>query len=271
MNTPFRPAMDVFAAPSPESSLCLHFFHEALLRGWRCIPEYPRSRFDILLIAEEWVSTEGASPGTQIGVQAKMGLNASLMKQLEKPVRYEMRWNNPDYIVGLVPQVRPNSSSKKKLASLDMWGVGLFTAYDVFAGNEHEDTKYSVNLNNMLKAGTRHRFAGRVPPPPPDYPFTLPGSVGGQHWSPWKEKAINIVVKLTHRGGLFTLQDIKDGGIDPKRWIQKGWITLTGEKRGRSYLYKLNPQSKMDRVDLQHPWEFKRRLALPYQVGGETT
>ena len=257
---PFRPAPEVFAAPSPEASLCLHFIHEALLMGWRCIPEYPKSRFDILHIAEKWVSTQGATPGMQIGVQAKMGFTNPLMRQLEHPLRYQRMWNNPDFIVGLVPQVKPTAASKAKLVTLQMLGIGLFTAYDTFAGNDHPDTKRSVNLADLSKAGIRHNFAGRVPPPREDYPFTLPGSVGGQHWSAWKEKAIDFVVAMTIRGEPFILKDFYEHGIDPKVWIRKGWVTRTGERRGRSDLFKLNPESRDDRVDLQHQWEFERRL-----------
>lgn len=257
---PFRPAPDAFAAPTPEASLCLHFIHEALLMGWRCIPEYPKSRFDILLIAEDWVSTEGAVPGMQIGVQAKMGFTNPLMKQLEHPLKWERRWNNPDFIVGLVPQVKTSAAAKEKLVTLQLLGIGLFTAYDTFAGNDHADTKASVNLADMSKVGIRHSFLGRVPPPRDDYPFTLPGSVGGQHWSAWKDKAIDFVMAMVIRGESFVLKDFHTHKVDPKIWIRKGWVTLTGERRGKSDLYKLNPESRDDRVDLQHPHEFERRL-----------
>lgn len=257
---PFRPAPAQFAAPSPESSLCLHFIHEALLMGWRCIPEYPKSRFDILLIAEEWVQTKDAKPGMQIGVQAKMNFSKELLDQLRHPLSYQRVWNNPDYIVGLIPQLRLNEASKKKLEMLKMWGVGLFTAYDVFNGNEHETTKRSVNLADMSKVGKKHDFLGRVPPPKPDYPFTLPGSVGGQHWSPWKERAMNFVVDMVRRGDGMTLSDFHKAKVDPKIWIRKGWITRTGERRGRAELFKFNPESRDDRVDLQHPYEFQRRM-----------
>lgn len=269
MTQPFRPAP--FEAPSPESALCLHFIGEAVLWGWRCIPEYPRSRFDILLIAEPWVATAGAAPGMQIGIQAKMGFTNPLMNQLERPLKYERRWNNPDYVVGLVPQLRLNASSKKKLETLKMWGAGLFTAYDVFAGNDHPDTKESVNLADMSKAGAQQTFLGRIPPPRHDYPFTMPGSVGGQHWSPWKEKAINFMVQMHHRGEGYTLKDFKQAKVDPKVWIHKGWIVATGERRGKVDVYRLNSQSPKDRVDLQHPWEYERRLSLPYQRDGGTT
>lgn len=258
---PFKPAMESFAAPSPEASLCLHFIHEALLFGWRCIPEYPRSRFDILLIAEEWVSTKDAVPGIQVGVQAKMGFTKPLMTQLRKHVTTQRKWNNPDFIVGLVPQVLTGQSAKTKLVTLDNLGIGLFTAYDVFNGNEHEGTKSSVNLADMSKFGRRHIYPGRVPPPPPDYPFTVPGSIGGQHWSPWKEKAMNLVVDISKRGGEILLKDFVNHKVDHKRWITKGWI-IYAEHRGRVDIYKLNPLSPRDRVDLQHPWEFKRRLLL---------
>lgn len=228
--------------------------------GWRCIPEYPKSRFDILLIAEDWVSTKGATPGMQIGVQAKMAFTLPLMQQLEHPLKRERKWNNPDYIVGLVPQVKASAAAKQKLVTLELLGIGLFTAYDTFAGNDHPDTKVSVNLTDMSKAGIRHDFLGRVPPPRSDYPFTVPGSVGGQHWSPWKEKAIDFVVAMVIRGEPFLLKDFHLHKVDPKIWIRKGWVTLTGERRGRSDLYKLNPESRDDRVDLQHPHEFERRL-----------
>lgn len=259
---PFKPAVESFWAPSPEVSLCYHFIHEAIYWGWRCIPEYPRSRFDIFMIAEEWVSTKGAAPGMQVGVQAKTGFTNPLMQQLKKHITNQKRWNNPEYIVGLIPQILSGPHAKKKLLTLKQLGIGLFTAYDTFNGNEHEDTAVSVNLADMSKFGQRHIFPGRVIPPRPDYPFTTPGSVGGQHWSPWKEKAMNLVVDISKRGGEIFLKDFVNHKVDHKRWIIKGWVTRTGEHRGKVDVYKLNPESPKDRVDLQHPWEFKRRLLL---------
>lgn len=260
MAKPFRPATAVYAAPTPEVSLCLHFVDEATQYGWRCIPEYPNSRFDMLMVAEPWVSTRGAVPGMQVGVQAKMELTEALMKQIEQPLRHLRNWSNPEYLVALIPVLRVSAATRAKLESLSMMGVGLFTAYETFNGNDHETTKEAKNLEDMSKFGSAHQFRGRVLVPPADYPFVLPGSVGGQHWSPWKDKALNLIVNVLSRDGKFLLSDFRQHKVDPKIWINYKWIEKTEEKVGAASIYLLNPQSPRTRVDLQHPHEFKRRM-----------
>lgn len=257
---PFRPATAVYAAPTPEVSLCLRLVDEAIQYGWRCIPEYPKSRFDILLIAEPWVSTEGAVPGMQVGVQAKMELTEVLMKQIEYPLRHLRNWSNPEYLVALIPVLRVSAATRSKVDSLKMMGVGLFTAYDTFNGNEHPTTKESQNLVDMKKFGRPHQFRGQVLAPPADYPFVLPGSVGGQHWSPWKDKALNLIVNVLSRDGKFLLADFREHKVDPRVWLDSGWIEKTEEKVGAASVYKLSSNSPRRRVDLQHPHEFKRRM-----------
>lgn len=257
---PFRPAPAVFAAPSPEASLCLHFINEAQLAGWRAIPEYPKSRFDILLIAEDWVQTAGAVPGDQIGVQAKMNFSTDLMRQLREHVTRQRKWNNPDYIVGLVPQVPSTPAAKKKLESLEYLGIGLLSAYTIFNGNQHETTTATVNLEDIKKLGHRHPFPGRIPPPRDDYPFVLPGSVGGQHWSEWKDRAMKFLIEVHLGDGTLMLSDFRKGKLDPRLWLNKGWVTRTGQKLGTQDIYKLNPESRSDRPDLMHPYEFVRQL-----------
>jgi hypothetical protein len=256
---PFRPPVAAYAAPSPEVSLCLHLVDEAQLAGWRVIPEYPNSRFDMLLIAEEWVTTTGASPGMQIGVQAKMAFTKELMTQLQEPLRRSRRWNNPEYLVALVPQVPSTTASKLKQAELERLGIGLFAAYSTFCGNEHPDTVVQKNLTDLSRIGKRHSFPGRVPPPRDDYPFVLPGAVGGQHWSPWKDKAMPFVVWATVNKE-FRLPDLRKFKLDPRIWIHHGWIVRTGRREGVQDIYTLNPECTRTRPDLLHPYEFERQL-----------
>lgn len=255
---PFKPPVASYAAPTPEVSLCLHLVDEAQLAGWRVVPEYPSSRFDLLLIAEEWVTTTGAEPGTQIGVQAKMHFNKELMRQLQEPLRRSRRWNNPEYLVGLVPQVPSTTAAKLKVAELERAGIGLFAAYSTFCGNEHPDTVVQKNLVDLSRVGRRHSFPGRVPPPRADYPFVLPGAPSGQHWSQWKDKAMAFVA-WAHNNPDFYLSRIDDFKMDRRVWIDQGWIVRTGVKVGRRDCYILNPESR-NRIDHLHPYEFQRRL-----------
>lgn len=255
---PFKPPVASYAAPSPEVSLCLHLVDEAQLAGWRVIPEYPNSRFDMLLIAEEWVTTVGAEPGMQIGVQAKMHFNKELMRQLQEPLWRSRRWNNPEYLVGLVPQVPSTTAAKLKAAELERAGIGLFAAYATFCGNEHPDTKVQRNLDDLSRVGRKHSFPGRVPPPRADYPFVLPGAVGGQHWSHWKDKSMAFVVWATVNTD-FKLADIRRFKMDNRVWISQGWIVRTGRRDGHHDIYTLNPESR-NRIDHLHRYEFQRQL-----------
>jgi hypothetical protein len=254
---PFRPAVPVFEAPTPEASLCLHFIQEAELTGWRAIPEYPKSRFDILLIAEDWVTTPGISPGTQIGVQAKMNFTKELMHQLRRHLTFQLKWNNPDYIVGLIPEMPVSSAAKAKLDTLALWGVGLFTAYDAFNGNGSPNTVVSANLADIKKFGRRHEFRGRIPPPPPDYPFVLPGSVGGQHWSEWKERAVGFMLAVLDKE--FPLSEFRKHKVDHKIWVKRKWVLPSGNTAKGRPLYILNPKADSGRLDAVYPHEFARR------------
>jgi hypothetical protein len=157
----------------------------------------------------------------------------------------------------LIPELPVSGAAKKKLDTLALWGVGLFTAYDAFNGNDSPNTVLSSNLSDMKKFGRRHDFRGRIPPPPPDYPFVLPGSVGGQHWSEWKDRALNFMLAVD--GKEFPLSEFRKHKVDHKIWVKKKWVLPSGNAAKGRPLYTLNPQADNGRLDATYPHEFARR------------
>ena len=186
-----------------------------------------------------------------------MSFTKELMNQLRKHFTLQLKWNNPDYIVGLIPELPVSNAAKIKLDTLALWGVGLFTAYDAFNGNESPDTVVSSNLSDTKKFGRQHQFRGRIPPPAKDYPFVLPGSVGGQHWSDWKEKAITFMLAVLNKE--FSLGELRKHKIDPKIWVNRKWVLPTGNTQKGKPLYILNPVADNGRLDATYPYEFARR------------
>lgn len=255
---PFYPPPPEYDAGSPESSLCYALIDEAIVAGWDFYPEHPRGRFDILLVAREGCSTALAEPGVQIGVQAKMKLNEELLQQLSRAINKEHRWNGPDRLVALVPEM-PRTKKEKEIESrLFALGVGIFAAYVTFQGNDSTETRRAVNLDTLARAGAGMPFPGRLALPKEVPEGIQPGMSSPLVWSDWQQRTMRLIVRAARQE--ITVADVEELGVRGFKFMTNGripWFKHVG-KVGRRFTYVLNPEVARDRLDIKFPDMFRK-------------
>lgn len=198
-----------------EAEMCAAFI-AALPAGWTAYPE--TGDWDILLVR--------AVDGFQIGVEAKLRLNAGVLTQALEDSGWRYRDSGPDCRAVLVPQG---------------YGGGFAAIADHLA----------LTVIRMLPTGRGYvdRFLPSLPEPLggdtfrieyhnrewhelcplrridlPDYvPDVVAGAPAPVKLTPWKIAALKIAVILEQRG-FVTRADFKALKIDPRRWIDGGWL-----------------------------------------------
>lgn len=198
-----------------ESDLCAAFI-AALPKDWTAYPE--TGGFDILLVRAD---------GFQIGVEAKLKLNAKVICQAAEHVsHYYVARPGPDCRAVLVPE--DASGDLLQLCEL-----------------------LQITVIRQRKARSRYDRDGFYPALPkpehswayddwydlaPDRRLTVPdwvpdvaaGASAPQRLSFWKIAAIKIVVTLEKRG-YVTRKDFAHFQISMSRWTQMKWIVQDGK------------------------------------------
>lgn len=245
----YKPPPEYLPGCAPEQALCYDFIIEAIEAGWRVYPEYPHSRFDMLLVAEEGCSTKGVEVGTQIGVQAKMSLNPELTGQLVRATRFT-KWSGPDYVVALIPGA-PRTPAEKNLEDIIFGlGHGLFYVYSYFESHAHHGNLRRKNLETTIHFGQKRKFSKRIELPELNV-WVEPGVKSPTSLTDWRTKAVKRCMELEGIGD-FTRKEFQalKPKMDMKLWITEEWVVKAGQ-RGREFLYKINPDSsnRPDRTD----------------------
>ncbi len=202
--------------------------------------------WDILLVYPE---------GWQIGVQAKLRLNADVILQAAPSV-YDDGIVGPDYRAVLVPDANGYAQVARLL------GLIVFTPRyrDVYHGAPIRD--FLPGLRDGLCDGQlsseppadwcdwnptrRHK----LPPVPTD---AVAGSPCPVTLTPWKLGALDVLAEL-EVCGTITAKRIRRIGIDPRRWTQNRWI-VPGDKRG-----DWTRGADCPRFDAQHPTAYAEAL-----------
>lgn len=236
-----------------EAALCAAFI-SALPEGWTAYPE--TAGFDILLVR--------AADGAQIGVEAKMTLNAKVLLQAVEGIYsgHGSERDGPDFRAALVPAGTAGaelSSIARKLgvvviecsdaeardkhiaryiSQYDGWGHKLDPAYirkRAEASADQEFPKFKPALPALGGYDWRGSWFDFCPMKRcklPEYvPDVTAGASGPSQLSEWKIKAIKIALILERRGWVCAA-DFKAISIDRKRWLDMGWIRATAT-RGR--------------------------------------
>jgi hypothetical protein len=219
---------------------------------WVVYPE--TGGFDILLVRK--------SDGFQIGIEAKLRLNAKVVAQ-SLPDKYD-HGVGPDFRAILVPHKSANADLK---AICDYIGVTIITldliklnpvVYDFMTarGEPIPGPKYRVSPDlpdedrklSYLGMDRWHDWCPIHRITLPDYvPDCDAGCPSPLRLTDWKIRAIKIAV-LLERFGSVTRTDFKDLKIDERRWTQgTGWLRL-GDHRGVYLRGEQLPDFKM-----QHP------------------
>lgn len=216
-----------------ETDLCSTFL-ECLPDGWTPYPE--TGGFDILLVRDE--------DGFQIGIEAKLRLNAKVVDQVIEGISYRAAAApGPDCRAVLVP-----SNATANLHNIcDALGV---TVIRLRCDIQRTDGKID-RWGNMVRIGEgSHSYAfspqlprlgdhdwltdgwfERCPALRVDLPDWVPDVVAGDK-SPvsltaWKVKAIKIVITLQKRG-YVTRKDFKHFEISMSIWSQSSWLVRDG-------------------------------------------
>lgn len=203
-----------------ETDLCRDFIAWAKLQGWVAYAE--TAGFDILLV--------GAG-GVQIGVQAKLRFNATLLRQI-LPSSWSWDGDGPDYRAVLLP-----SATHDIAGVCDAIGVITFRPRGnqqvLHIGSTEED--YHSKFFPMLKIEYFHHYWNPMTRCVlPEYvPDVAAGASCPIQLTEWKIAALRVCAMLEIHGEVTTKQ-IKEFGIDPRRWAHSaaGWLQPVHMKRG---------------------------------------
>ena len=193
----------------------------ALPEDW--VPYAETGGFDILLVR--------ALDGFQIGIQAKLRLNAKVIRQAcETGGSAGLAFPGPDCRAILVP---------KGAVGDDMAEICRMLGLTVIAVHEAGPRGFSPDLPRLKQDGAGKAWFETGPSQRLDLPDHVPDVEAGVpaplQLTAWKIKAIRIAVTLEQRG--FVLRDdFKHHKIDMRRWIapRTGWLVRTepGWSRG---------------------------------------
>lgn len=238
-----------------EADLCALFIQEFnKLPEWTCYPE--AAGFDILVVNTD---------GRQIGVEAKLALNAKVADQI-LPNHYEE--NNeapgPDYRMVIVSKITEASAGLVKM--LERQGVTVLLPRSTWTS---EGDKYTFDLNHkLLEVSGCKPFFDRYmfdwnPPERCQVPILVTNLPAGVpcpvRLTPWKESALKVIAQLRSQG-FITAKQIASHGISSSAWTQPGgskpsWLAK-GEARGTWIETEHLPA-----FDKQHPEVYALALA----------
>lgn len=231
-----------------EAELCSAFIEQFnAVPGWTCYPE--TAGFDVLVVHED---------GRQIGVEAKLKLNAKVADQiLPKDWHYRCESPGPDHRMVIVADITDASQGICRM--LELLGVVVLMPY---MRPRHRISALGVlerfpdfQLMDFMRQGSPWRLHMHdwnpsercaIPCVVPDVPAGVPAPL---RLTPWKESAIRVQLQL-RRQGWITAKQIAAHGISPTvwttTWLQKGdlpgqWVAT----------------DKLPNLQVQHPdaWE----------------
>jgi hypothetical protein len=225
-----------------EAELCSAFV-AALPAGWTAYNE--TAGYDILLARED---------GLQIGVEAKLRLNAEVVVQASKEMGYHPHSPGPDFCAALVPAGHAQKHMSEICAML---GITVITVTHPQDDTEKRYGWRAPPFRPELPSldyqrywlGREHDWYDRCPEARCVLPDYIP-DVGAGHSAPvsltnWKIQAIKLLIILQRRG-YVTKADFKHVAIDPSRWT-RDWLER-GAERGQFVTGKFTPDLKA-----QHP------------------
>jgi len=210
-----------------EAELCSTFIGQ-LPTGWTAYPE--TAGFDIVLVRD--------ADGVQIGVEAKLSLNAKVLLQAVEGNSYFSQGRGPDFRAALVPYGRAGAEmvalarllqitviemkSKEAYQALRNQGYGGFRFVD------RHVRKFEPELPSSAHSW-KEVWIDQLPLQRLDLPDYVPdvaaGASGPSQLSEWKIKAIKLSIILERRG-YVTIADFMHLRLHRQRWLENRWIDL---------------------------------------------
>lgn len=236
---------------SSEAMLCLTFIRN-LPEGWTAYSE--TGGFDILLSRD--------ADGVQIGIEAKLTLNAKVISQIVEPgSHYRACDASPDFRAVLIPYGCTGSMAGIcRLLSITVIEMKDKATWEEASRWNRRASKFQPDLP---KLGDDHWYGSRddwtdwapvkritLPDYVPDVPA---GSSAPVKLTPWKIKAIKMAV-LVEKQGSVSREDFKALQLNHRLWMDPytGWLTRT-ETRG---VYVAGP--KLSSFRAQHPQNYEQ-------------
>lgn len=216
-----------------ETDLCAAFLAGvAKTGGWTAYAE--TAGWDILLVRD--------ADGFQIGIEAKLKLNAEVIAQALEDGYWPDR-SGPDCRAVLVPEDSARGGFDKIAAYIGFTIIRVATGSTAYCRPPFmpslpkiEDRQWGHNDWHELCPTKRYQL--------PEYvPDVAAGSSAPLQLTSWKIAAIKIAVTIEKRG-YVTRTDFKHHGIDHRRWIASvpGWLKI---ENGR-YVANRMPDFKRD-------------------------
>lgn len=212
-------------------------------KGVRCYAEW--AGWDVLLVYPD---------GLQVGIQAKLRLNAEVILQAAPDAFGYERESGPDHRAVLVPAENPMAEVARRL--------GLIVFRPSYRG-------FEPSLAERPKSAYWRHDGGWFDwnPPgrhelPPVATDAIAGSPCPVSLTPWKLGALDVLAEL-ELAGTITTKRMREIGVSPKRWLEYGWL-VPAENRG-----DWKRGDRCPRFEEQHPtaWEAARQKALARPKG----
>jgi len=208
--------MSKIRAIEKETDLCAVFINEFnAVPGWTCYPE--AAGFDVLVVHES---------GRQIGVEAKLSLNAKVADQI-LPNRGDEYYGRPgpDHRLVIVSKITDASAGIAKM--LERLGVAVMCTRE---SCDMQGKYFTFQLDYQLLHRDRDRtYMGeerlfdwwpsercQVPVLVSNLPAGVPAPV---RLTPWKEAALKVIA-LMRRQGFITGKQVASYGIGITSWTQ---------------------------------------------------
>lgn len=229
-----------------EEDLCRLFTQEMESLGWDVYPE--TAGFDLLLV---WPAT-----GQQLGVEAKLSLNAKVIDQIvpNAPSLWRDAEYGPDFRAIIVPTITESSKGLAKM--LEILGVNVWClssngsrmSFIPTVASFSGSAQWNASADSMaLRYETAwFDFNPATRCPLPDIKPTVRAGVPSPiQLSTWKIGALRVMADL-ELDGFVTARSVRAHGIDPRRFCATdGWLTALGEGRWG--------KGKVPEFDKQHP------------------
>lgn len=210
-----------------EAELCATFIGQ-LPKGWTAYPE--TAGFDIVLVRD--------ADGVQIGVEAKLSLNAKVLLQVVEHYDGYSQGRGPDFGAALVPYGRAGAEMSALARRLQVTVIEMKSkeayitlrnpSYGGFRFIDRHVKKFEPDLPALDDRWCRFWF-DQMPMQPLDLPEYVPdvaaGASGPSQLSEWKIKAIKLCILLERRG-YVTIADFSHLHLHRQRWLQNRWLDL---------------------------------------------
>jgi hypothetical protein len=202
----------LITAIEKESDLCALFIQEFnALPGWTCYPE--ACGFDVLVVHQD---------GRQIGVEAKLQLNAKVADQILPRLGEEYYSRaGPDYRMVIVSRITDASRGIAKM--LEHLGVKVLHTY-LDSGKHNFRLEHRLMEAKSREAWFSEQYLFDWNPPErcqvPVLVTNLPAGVPSPvRLTPWKESALKVIAQIRSQG-FITAKQIAGHGIGVTAWTQ---------------------------------------------------